>query len=327
MILIKSNTQNPYFNLAAEEYFLKQNEDDVFYIYINSPSIIIGKHQNTLAEINYKYVEANNIKVVRRMTGGGAVFHDPGNINFTFIIKHDGDEIVDFSRFTKPIIDVLRNNLGINAELKGRNDLVIDDKKFSGNAKLIYKDKVLQHGTILYASKMGDLSAALKSNPLKFKDKAVKSVRSRVTNISTYLNKPVGQEDFVNMVFNHITDLYPNAKWYDLKPEDIHAINKLVDEKYSSWNWNYGSSPDYNLSRGFKAKGGNIEIHMDVQNGIMERVKIFGDFFAVKDITQLEQLLTGTEHSKEIVLNKLKTIDLNDYFGAVDKNEFIDVMF
>ena len=199
MLCIKSTTQNPAFNLATEEYLLRNKDEECFYLYINGPSIIVGKHQNTLAEINIDYVKAQNIDVIRRLSGGGAVFHDPGNLNFTFIKKGEKDQLVDFRKYTKPILDVLQS-LGVKARFEGRNDLTIEGKKFSGNAEHVYKNKILHHGTLLFSSKLPDLSQALKVNPLKYKDKAVKSVRSRVTNISEHLKESITLEEFENQI-------------------------------------------------------------------------------------------------------------------------------
>ena len=250
MLCIDSYSLEPYFNQAAEEYFLKNTDDDVFMLWRNNNAIIVGKHQNTLAEINVNHVEHRGIKVVRRLTGGGAVFHDLGNINYTFIMGY-GEEgaKVDFKKYNQPIIDVL-SGLGVNAHFSGRNDILIGDQKFSGNAEFIYhqKQRVLHHGTLLYASEIKDISDALNVNPLKFEGKSRKSVRSRVTNISSHLKEDITLEQFRQKVMNHITDIYPDAIPYQLTAKDTAAIQKLADEKYSSWSWNYGHSPKYGLN-------------------------------------------------------------------------------
>lgn len=326
MLCIKSETTNPAFNIATEEYLLKHKDEECFYLYINGPSIIVGKHQNTLAEINVDYVKKENIQVVRRLSGGGAVFHDQGNLNFTFIKKGEKDQLVDFRKYTKPILDVLQN-LGVEAKFEGRNDLTIKGKKFSGNAEHVYQNKILHHGTLLFSSKLPDLSQALKVNPLKYRDKAVKSVRSRVTNISEHLNTPISLENFESKIMSHIQNMYTESKIYTLTEEDKTAIQKLVDEKYSTWDWNFGYSPEYNFQKGIKTEGGHIEINLDVNKGIIKNAKIFGDFFNTKDISEIEQALVGTPHNHIEIKQRLKNIDISMYFAKVSQEDFINGLF
>jgi len=329
MLCIDSYSLEPYFNQAAEEYFLKNIDDDVFMLWRNNNAIIVGKHQNTLAEINVNHVEHRGIKVVRRLTGGGAVFHDLGNINYTFIMGY-GEEgaKVDFKKYNQPIIDVL-SGLGVNAHFSGRNDILIGDQKFSGNAELIYhqKQRVLHHGTLLYASEIQDISDALNVNPLKFEGKSRKSVRSRVTNISSHLKEDITLEQFRQKVMDHITDIYPDAIPYQLTAKDTAAIQKLADEKYSSWSWNYGHSPKYGLKKGVKTDGGHIEVHLNVHKGIITELDIFGDFFVNRDIDIVKQALVGVEHRKESVLAKLKEIKSSEYFNNISEEELVESFF
>lgn len=326
MLCIKSTTPDPAFNLATEEYLLKNKDEECFYLYINGPSIIVGKHQNTMAEINVDYVKKNGIKVIRRLSGGGAVFHDPGNLNFTFIKKGEKDQLVDFRKYTKPILDVLQN-LGVKAQFEGRNDLTIEGKKFSGNAEHVYKNKILHHGTLLFSSKLPDLSQALKVNPLKYKDKAVKSVRSRVTNISEHLTEPISLEAFENKVLTHIRDIYTDSKIYELTDEDKEAIQKLVDEKYGTWDWNFGYSPEYNFQKGIKTEGGHIEVNLDVYKGIIRKAKIFGDFFNTKDVKEIEEILIGAPHEYNELKQRLARVDISQYFSKVTHEEFLTGLF
>lgn len=324
MLVIKSPSRDAFFNIASEEYLLKTVKEDVFLIYFNDPAIIVGKHQNTLAEINKPFVEANGIKVVRRLSGGGAVYHDYGNLNFSFHTKfNENDDFVDFSKFTKPVIDLL-NQMGVRAMFKGRNDLVIDDKKFSGNAKMKFQDKILQHGTILFNSEMKVLSDALKVNPLKFKDKAVKSVRSRVTNIVDYLPEAMSIEEFAEKLMAYVISLNPNADYYELTDEDQNAIQQLAKEKYSTWEWNYGTSPEYNFNKGIKTTAGYIEFHLDVQNGVIRKARIFGDFFASRPIRELEEMLENERHNPENIKQRLALVNLEHYFGDVSLYEIIE---
>ena len=312
MLLINNTCTNAYFNLAMEEYFLKNCNKDIFLLWRNENAIIVGKNQNTLSEINYDYVKNNNIKVVRRQSGGGAVFHDLGNINFTFISCND-NSFSDFKRFTMPIIDALKE-LGIEAEFSGRNDLLINNQKFSGNAQYNYKNKVMHHGTLLFSSEINDLSNALKVKPLKFEGKGVKSVKSRVTNISSHLKKEMSVLEFKDYLMNFINKRDEKSHFYELSDEDIKNINKLVEEKYSTWEWNFGNSPKYSLNNELKYPGGNVEFNLDVKDGIIKNIKFFGDFFGKEDVSFIEDELKNIKHSEDSIKAALKDINIDNYF-------------
>ena len=327
MLIIRRHNTDPYFNLATEEFVLKEIADDSFMLWQNAPSIIVGKHQNTLAEINLDFVRQNNIRVVRRLSGGGAVFHDLGNINFTFTQSGTGDNMINFRKYTEPILEVLQA-LDIDAKFEGRNDLTIGGKKFSGNAMHIWKNKVLHHGTLLFSSKMPDISQALNADPLKFQDKAVKSVRSRVTNISEHLHSPMSIPGFMELIQNHIIEKYPDAKFYNLTDRDHEKINELVRTRYGTWDWNFGYSPDYNFKKILRTeKSGTIEFNLDVHDGIISKIKIFGDYFGIYDTDDIETALTGIAHREEEILKVLSQFKIDQYFANLSLAEFISGMF
>lgn len=325
MLIIDSPSNNAYFNIASEEYLLSRfPTEEIFLLYVNAPSIIVGKFQNTLAEINLDYVKEKDIKVVRRMSGGGAVYHDLGNLNFSFHKVLGDDDFGDFRQFTQPVLNVL-NRLGVPAVLKGRNDLLVEDKKFSGNAKLARKGKMIQHGTILLNSEMEVLAEALIPNPLKFIDKATKSNRSRVTNLINYLPETTSTEDLKNYLTAEIHQNNPGSERYTFSEEDIVEIEKLAAEKYQTWEWNFGFSPNYNFQKAIKIPAGYIEVHLDVHKGFIEKAKIYGDFFAEKALEELESKLIGQKHEIEDLRNLLSTMDLTGYFGKVTVDEVIEV--
>lgn len=327
MLCINHPNTDPHFNLAAEEYVLRNFDDNVFMLWRNRPAIIVGKHQNTLAEINLDYVKEKDLDVVRRLSGGGAVFHDLGNLNFTFIknVQKDGN-LVDFRKYTEPILQVLKR-LGIDAKFEGRNDITIEGKKISGNAEHVYKNRVLHHGTLLYSALMADLSKALKVNPLKYQDKGVKSVRSRVTNIMDHMPEKIDVMAFRDKIFEYITEAHEDAVLYEYTDADLAKIKQLMQEKYNTWEWNFGYSPKYNFEKMVKTNGGHIEFHIHVEKGIMKEVKIYGDFFNMKDVAEIESLLKDTPHNEEAILESLNGISFDQYFHGIEKEEFIKGMF
>ncbi len=328
MYCIAHEFTDPAFNLAAEEYVLKNFSENCFMLWRNENAIIVGQHQNTLAEINIEYVKEKNITVIRRLSGGGAVFHDLGNLNFTFIMnsRKEDNKIADFKSYTIPILEVLQK-LGVDAKFEGRNDLTIEGKKFSGNAEHIYKTRILRHGTLLFSSVMNDLHLALKINPLKYQDKAVKSVRSRVTNISGHLPKKIDVLQFRDIIMEHIMENFEGSIRYEFTPEDIAAIEKLVKEKYGTWDWNFGHSPKYDVQKAFKSEGGFVEIHLNVNKGIIKDVKIFGDFFNKYDIQVVENLLKQTPHNEQAIRKKLSQINFSEYFHNITVDEFVAGIF
>ncbi len=320
MLLIDVKNTNPYFNLAMEEYFLKNFSEDIFILWRNEPAIIVGKNQNTISEINIDYVKDNSIPVVRRLTGGGAVFHDLGNINFTFISVNDNGSFNNFRKFTQPIIDVLRT-LKVNAEFSGRNDLTINEKKFSGNAQCNYKNSVMHHGTLLFSSEIKDLSAALKIKPMKIQGKGVKSTASRVTNISEHLIESISVLEFKDMIMKYISELNQDNISYELTEKDMHEINKLVKDKYSTWQWNFGNSPKYELLNEIKYPGGHVEFNINVEKGVIKDIKIFGDFFGKCDIEDIEKNLIGIKHKSDDIREILEGFDIQDYFLGASVDE------
>lgn len=321
MLLINNDNTNPYFNFALEEYLLKKTDKDLFRLWMCDPCVSVGKNQNTISEINSNYVRKNSIPIVRRQSGGGAVFHDLGNLNFTFI-SCNNNSFSDFKRFTQPIIDLLKT-LGINAEFSGRNDLLIDGKKFSGNAQYNYKNKVIHHGTLLFSSQISNLSNALKVKPIKLESKGIKSVKSRVTNISEHLDKPMNISEFRDLVMNYVFSLNSNNSYFNLTEKDIENVNKLSKEKYSTWEWNFGNSPNYSLVNELRYIGGTLEFHLNVSKGFITDIKFFGDFFGKKDISNVEDLLIGVKHEEESLKEKLNNINIDDYFLGSDVNVLV----
>ncbi len=324
MLVVLNPSTSASFNMAAEEYILKNFVDDVFMLWQADKTVLIGKNQNTRKEIDIQYVEANDIKVIRRLSGGGAVYNDLGNTNFAFISTDSGDSFANFRKFTAPIIDLLKK-LGVPAEFSGRNDLLVDGKKFSGNAQFKHKNRLLHHGTLLFSSNMEQLGKALSPDMLKFKSKGIKSVKSRVTNISEHLQETMSVKQFMALANEHILETFTDSMTYKFSDEDIIAIKKIEDERFANWDWNYGSSPKYDFSNQEKFPGGLVEVNLQVKDGIIKSAKIFGDFFSQGEISDVEAALINTKHSTEAVKKSLTLLNLNNYFAGISLDEIIQL--
>jgi len=326
MLCIRTFSKDPFYNLALEEYFLKNFTEEVFILYQCEPVVVVGKNQNTIAEINYDYVKENNIHVVRRASGGGAVYCDLGTVVFSYLTNVNEEKPIDFKKYTKAILELL-TSLDVDAKFEGRNDLTINGKKFSGNATHVFNNRVMHHGTILFDAKIDELSNSLKPRKEKFIDKSTKSVRSRVTNIKDYIKTDISIEEFEAQLMVFVDKRNKCSKDYKITEEDKKRILKLRDEKYKSWEWNYGKSPDFNMEKIKKTKAGLIELQMNVQEGIVKNVKFFGDFFQVQNIEKLQDKLKDCWHKRETIEARIKDVDIDEYILGLSKEEFVDLFF
>ncbi|HAQ08077.1 MAG TPA: lipoate--protein ligase [Bacillus bacterium] len=319
---------DPRINLAIEEYALKNLDINETYLlfYINEPSIIIGKNQNTIEEINTEYVENNGIHVVRRLSGGGAVYHDLGNLNFSFITKDDGESFHNFMKFTEPVVKALLK-LGVNAELSGRNDLLAEGRKISGNAQFSTKGRMFSHGTLLFDSEIESVVSALNVKKDKIESKGIKSIRSRVANISEFLTEKVTIEEFRSLLLKNIFEGLEEIPEYQLTEQDWANIHELSMERYQNWGWNYGKSPKFNLQHSHRFPVGQIDVRFEVNKGIVENCKIYGDFFGVGDVGDIEHKLTGIKYEKSEIAAALDGVDVKHYFGNVSKEDFINLVY
>ncbi len=329
MISIRNECKDPRFNLALEEYVFYNFDISNEYVILwqNEPSVIIGRNQNTIEEINSKFIKENNINVVRRMSGGGAVYHDLGNLNYTFIVNSDQDVISNFKKFTQPVVSTLAK-LGVKAEFSGRNDITIEGKKFSGNAQHYAKGRLLHHGTILFNSDLRVVQEALNVKIDKLQSKGVKSVRSRVTNVFPFLKEKITVDEFKDTLLRFIlNDDNYKEKEYVLTGSDLTAINALIENKYATWEWNYGESPAFEVEKSQRYEGGQLSLKYNVVDGTLQGLKIYGDFFGKQDIGDIEKLLMNKQFQEEAIRKVLQGIDFNEYFTGISVDNFIECMF
>ena len=318
MRTIYNNCTDPYFNLASEEY-LAENYDgeDVFMLWQNAPSVIIGKNQNTWAEINEEFVRENGITVARRLTGGGAVFHDLGNVNFSFITEHTGDTRLNFEKFGLPVVNALRK-MGINAVLDGRNDITSGGYKISGNAQCVLISKsgaavVLHHGTLLFDVDHAALAGALRVSEKKIAAKGIKSVRSRVKNISEFEGYTGERttEGFISSLFSEIS----GGETEEFSESEIREIERLRNEKFARWEWNYGESPAFELFKEERFPFGTLSVMINSEKGKIKEIHFFGDYFGTRDKWELEKLFSGVPYDREAVKKTLS--NAGDTVGQV----------
>lgn len=317
---------DPRLNLAFEEYLLRQvdEEQPILLFYINEPSVIIGRNQNTIEEIDPDYVTAHGIHVVRRLSGGGAVYHDLGNLNFSFI-THGKDDLHNFAKFTGPVVDCLQS-MGVQAELRGRSDIFVEGRKVSGNAQYATTRRMFSHGTLLFDTDLGEMLRAINPRRVAIESKAVHSVRSVVANIRELLPHDMTIADLKSALLRGIFGDGP-IPTLDMAVEDWGKVEAIARGRYNLWSWNYGRSPKFNVQKSARLAAGKIDARIEVDEGRIQGIKLFGDFSGREDIAGLEAHLAGVPYDRERLTAALTGVDLNAYFGQMDAMTFIDLLY
>jgi lipoate-protein ligase A len=323
MIFFDCTSTDPYFNLACEEYIFEALDQtkSYFMLWQNHNTVVVGKHQNTVEEINQGYVQTHDIHVVRRLSGGGAVYHDLGNLNFTFIVDKNVIGDFDFKVFTAPVIKALAR-LGVTAEFNSRNDLTIDGKKFSGNSQYHKGNRLLHHGTLLFNSDLDMIQQVLTVKQDKIESKGIKSIRSRVTNISEHMQGAASINEFKALLVENMFSAgeLEERKFTDV---DITCIERLRDEKYASWDWNFGASPKYNARKSKRFECGEVTALLQVEKGRISGIKFYGDYFGSGESSDVEKILTGRKVNPADISAALARIDLGKYFRNMNTDEFV----
>ena len=327
MIYLESPGTDPEFNLALEQFVFDEmdHSQEYFMLWQNANAVIVGKNQNTVEEINQKYVEEHGIKVVRRLSGGGAVYHDLGNLNFTFIVDGEDASNMDLHAFCRPIARAL-NQLGVPAEVNGRNDITIEGRKFSGNSQYIRNKRIMHHGTMMFDSDLSVVSACLNVSKDKIESKGVKSVRSRVTNIREYLREDITLYQFKELLLRFMQEETPMER-HIFTPKELARAGEIQRERYGRWEWNYGYSPRYRLRKERYVEGcGKILVLMEVKDGCVENMEFYGDYFGNGDTAELAVLLKGCRMERESLLTALAPVDVERYFNHLQKGQLADLL-
>lgn len=325
ILYLETGSQNPYYNLAFEEYILTHRlTGDYLLLWQNDNTIVIGRNQNAESEINRAFVEEHQIRVVRRETGGGAVYHDLGNLNYSFITDAGEAGKLEIPRFTKPVVEALCS-LGLQAEASGRNDILVNGLKVSGTAQRIYHSRILHHGTMLFDSDPNAVAGALNADPAKFQSKSSKSVRSRIGNIRDFLPQDLDLPAF----WDYLKQAFAGSGFVQetLSPEELAQVKTLEENKYQTWEWNFGRSPKYNVTNKRRYEAGSIEPCIAVENGKITQIVFYGDFLSTCPLEPLTEALQGCLFRREDVAPVLDRFDLQAMFGGITREEILDVMF
>lgn len=327
MIYLEPKSNDPRYNTAFELYAFNEiaNQDDVFILWINEPCIVVGKNQNTVEEINQKYCDSKGIKIVRRISGGGAVYHDLNNLNYTIISNNAKDKTYDFKSMSQPVIESL-GQMGIKAEFTGRNDILIDDQKICGNAQYVRGDRVMHHGCILFDVDLHVLGQALQVSADKIESKGKKSVRTRVTNIKDHLaDKSITVIDFKNILRAYMDKHYHMTE-HVLSDAQNQEVLKLQASHNDSWDWVYGKNPEFSIKRERRLLTGKVEAYILVKDNMIENVKFYGDFFGVKDVEDIAKTLQGIKYTHEDVKAGLSQLDIGSYFMGISLGDIVDII-
>lgn len=326
MKYIDSPWNDAFYNMALEEYVFESlpRDQQYFMLWQNKNAVVVGKYQNTLAEINRDYVTRQDISVVRRLSGGGAMYQDLGNLNFTFVVDQSGAKNLDFRLFMLPVIEALAK-IGIRAEQNSRNDITIDGKKFSGNAQYNKQGRTMHHGTLLFDSRLETLGQVLTPSLDKMQSKGVKSVKSRVTNIAPYLTAPMTMQQFKDLLVQEIFQLNP-VEPYVLTRQDLEGIEALRESKYATWEWNWGTSPACTVEKKRRFDFGSVCLQLDVDKSQVRQAHITGDFFGNGDISRLEQALVGCRLEQTQLAQALQDIDIEEYIAGMHQDVLIDML-
>lgn len=325
MKYIETNSIDPYYNLAFEEYVLTHyKDDDYLMLWQNDNTIVVGVNQNPLEEVNLRLAETYNVNLVRRSTGGGAVYHDLGNLNFSYITDWDDGDVMGYEHFLKPIASAF-GKIGLSIEIKGRNDLLLDGKKISGSAQRLVDGRILHHGTLLINSDLEKMEQLLHVSADKIQSKGIKSVRSRVTNIQEYTWKRLDVESVKELLLQHWFG--ETVKSEKLGKDQLNEVKLIACHKYRAWNWLYGRSPKFNFKNKKRFAGGAVEVHMDIKDGVISKCMINGDFLSLKSIRDVEEKLTDIRYDRCCVKASLESLPINLYFGDIAKEDIVRCFF
>ena len=326
MRYIRNNSTDVYFNMAFDEYALEQLplDEPLFYLWQNRSAVIIGLNQNAYAEVDIDYLCQHDIALARRITGGGAVYHDLGNLNYT-IVGRSSDIEQDYPEYTRYMLHALQA-LGVQAELSGRNDILVDGRKVSGYAKRVYKDRLMVHGTLMYDVDIDKLTRVLTPPTEKFLTKGIASVKSRVANLRDYLPGITTVGALSQALEQHLSRQYQDEE-YLLTEEQLTEIRCIAASKFATTDWIYGRAPGSTVTYARRLPCGNVEVHLNIKKGHIESCRIGGDFIGNSPVTTIEDLLKGCLYERAALQQRLQGFYIQDHLDNTTAEAFINLLF
>ncbi|AKX34088.1 lipoate protein ligase A [Spiroplasma litorale] len=329
MFIYKTECVDPKYNLATEEYLTINNkfEEPILFLWQNDNTIVVGRNQNAASEINLQLAEADKVNIIRRNTGGGTVFHDLGNMNFSIIYNDKDNKAVSmFSSMLEPVIETL-NKMGVNAKFSGRNDIVLNDKKISGNAMWKYKTRFLQHGTILFNANLDKLSKYLTVDRAKILSKNIASISARVTNINSEIKNKIEIKDF----WEELVKTYEKTdsiKHLILNEKDLSEIENIYKNKYLDPKWTFTKNSTFDYANKTRLEGkGSFEVYMNVEDNLIKKVKIFGDFLGYAGTNELEKKLDGVVYKASEIKKIIDSINIKEVFGEnIESQDILNLL-
>jgi len=304
--IVHSNSFNPWYNLALEEYLLNNTRKNevILYLWQNDNTVVIGRNQNAWKECNCRLLEENDGKLARRLSGGGAVYHDLGNLNFTFVMDKN---LYDIHTQLEVILKAVRDS-NIDAKFSGRNDLVVDGRKFSGNAFYYGTNSSYHHGTILVETDFENMVEYLQVSQEKIKSKGIEPVKSRVVNLKK-LNPAISIEQMKTELEKYFKNLYQvDPKTQTIAPHENEEIAKLQG-KYSSWSWRYGEAPDFDITYENRFDWGDIQLGLSLKKGKIEEAKIYSDAMNADLIENIADNLSECQFKIDEVTKAIENVD------------------
>lgn len=318
MIFIDNQSRDGAYNHALEEYLIKNLKRELFMIWQNDNTVLLGRNQNPYKEVNWDYMNEIGAKLVRRPSGGGCIYTDKNIVQYTIITKKEEDSL---RKFTEPVVNYL-NEKGVKAEFTGRNDIIVDGRKISGNAQYKDRELMIHHGSIIYQDSSIDIGKLLTPAKLKLAKKSLTSVKSRITSLKSMMNMDIAM--FIEELKEYIKSYYHINENYVLSADELEKVEEIRKNKYANDEWTYGRYGKFDKVHSFMNDACVMDIYLKEKNNLIEDIRIDGDYFGEKAKEELENIFVGVKLEKDDLERALSGIDMSEYIEGITKDELAE---